>query len=332
MQEGRGQRIEINEVSTRDGFQMESVFIPTPDKIRFIDQLAALGYSRIEATSFTSPKAIPALADAEDVMRGITRVPGVVYTVLVPNVRGAHRAAECGADEFNLVMSASETHNLANLHMTREHSFRQLAQVAGLAVSSGIPVNVSLSCAFGCPMQGDIPSPVVHEWVQRFVDIGVNAITLCDTTGMAFPTQVQALCRSVRAAHPGLALTAHFHNTRSMGLVNVVAAIEAGVTRFDMSLGGVGGCPYAPGASGNVATEDVVHMLQCMGYETGMNFEGLLQASAVLEQLVGHPLASQLPRAGHRLTRHEPPANFQDIRQRAREREAAFNENPPANP
>ena len=323
MNHGNGTRLLINEVATRDGFQMESHFIPTDDKVALIDRLSTLGYAKIEVTSFTSPKAIPALRDGEAVMRAIDRNPGVVYTALVPNVQGAERALGCSIDEFNVVMSTSETHNLSNLRMTREQSFAQLAEVIALAQRAVVPVNVSLSCVFGCPMEGEVPQETVLGWIDRFEALGVQGITLCDTTGMAYPTQVQALCQAAIARHPRLEYTAHFHNTRAMGLVNSVAAAEAGIRRFDMSLGGIGGCPYAPGATGNVATEDVVHMLQCMGYDTGMDLEGLIGAAAQLEGLVKHELPSQLPRAGHRLTHHEPPADYADIVSRAAKRDAA---------
>jgi len=320
MKAGNGTRLFINEVATRDGFQMESRFIPTEDKIALIDRLSGLGYAKIEVTSFTSAKAIPALRDGEEVMNRITRRPGVVYTALVPNVRGAERALDSRIDEFNIVMSASETHNLANLRMTREQSFAQLAGVIALAKQAGVPVNVSLSCVFGCPMEGEVPLATVQGWIDRFAALEVQGITLCDTTGMAYPTQVGEICHAVMASHPALQWTAHFHNTRGMGLVNTVAAVEAGIRRLDMSLGGIGGCPYAPGATGNVATEDVVHMLQCMGYETGMDLAGLVGTAVALEALLQHDLPAQVSRAGHRLTRHAPPADFDDIVARARER------------
>ncbi|WPG40076.1 hydroxymethylglutaryl-CoA lyase [Variovorax sp. EBFNA2] len=322
MKTGNGTRLFINEVATRDGFQMESRFIPTDDKVALIDRLSTLGYAKIEVTSFTSAQAIPALRDGEEVMQRIVRRPGVVYTALVPNVRGAERALESRIDEFNIVMSVSETHNLSNLRMTREQSFAQLADVIALAQQARVPVNVSLSCVFGCPMEGDVPLETVQGWIDRFAALGVQGLTLCDTTGMAHPTQVQAVCEAVRARHPALEWTAHFHNTRGMGLANTIAAVEAGIHRLDMSLGGIGGCPYAPGATGNVATEDVVHMLQCMGYDTGMDLDGLIGAAAELESLVQHELPSQVSRAGHRLTRHAPPADFNEIVERAKARAA----------
>jgi hydroxymethylglutaryl-CoA lyase len=320
MNSNKGTRLLVNEVATRDGFQMESRFIPTDDKVALIDRLSALGYAKIEVTSFTSARAIPALRDGEEVMQRIARQPGVVYTALVPNVRGAERALESRVDEFNIVMSVSETHNLSNLRMTRAQSFAQLTEVIALAKRGGVPVNVSLSCVFGCPMEGEVPLATVLAWIDCFAALEVQGITLCDTTGMACPTQVQAVCEAALARHPALEWTAHFHNTRGMGLANTVAAVGAGVRRLDMSLGGIGGCPYAPGATGNVATEDVVHMLQCMGYDTGMDLDGVIAAAAQLAWLVQHELSSQVSRAGPSSMRHAPPPDFEDIVARAKAR------------
>jgi hydroxymethylglutaryl-CoA lyase len=323
MFEGKAIKLKINEVGTRDGLQNEAAFVETDDKVQLVDHLSGLGYAKIEVTSFTSPSAIPALKDAEAVMHRIRREPGVVYTALIPNVRGGERALECRVDEFNLVMSASETHNLANLRMTRPQSMRQLGAVAALALSAKVPVNISLSCVFGCPMEGEVPEATVLDLVGKFADLGATGVTLCDTTGMAYPTQVYGICESVAKAYPELNITGHFHNTRGMGLVNTLAAVEAGIRQFDMSLGGLGGCPYAPGASGNVATEDVVHMLQWMGYDTGVDVPGLIQAAHELERLIGHELPAQVSRSGERLKRHAPPAGFDEIRERAIARDTA---------
>ncbi len=303
-------RIAVHEVAPRDGLQMEPRFVPTEAKVAWLDTLSTLGYAKIEVTSFVSPKAIPALADAEEVMRRIHRAPEVVYTVLVPNARGAERAMAARADEFNLVMSASATHNLANLRMTQAQSFATLREVTTLAQQAGVAVNVSLSCAFGCPMEGDVPAAAVLHWVERFAELGVQAVTLCDTTGMADPGQVLALCGAALACFPGIAFTAHFHDTRGLGGANVFAALQAGITRFDASLGGIGGCPYAPGASGNVATEDVVHLLTCLGHDCGLTVEGLADASRLLRAMLGHDLPSAVGRAGPRWQRHEPPVDL----------------------
>ena len=319
---GAGRRISICDVGLRDGLQMEARFVPTEDKIALVHALSAAGLRKIEVTSFTSPNAIPALRDAEVVMRNIERHPGVTYTALVPNARGAERAMESRVDELNLVMSVSGTHNLANLRMTSMQSFAALSQVVAMAQGAGVPVNVSLSCVFGCPMEGDVALSTVCDWVRRFADQGVRRITLCDTTGMAYPTQVAQVSAAALARWPDAAFTLHFHNTRGMGLANVLAAIDAGASRFDASLGGLGGCPYAPGASGNVSTEDLVHALELMGYDTGIDLPALLAAAHRLPEVIGHDLPSQLAKAGPRLALHPAPADLDALRERALARSA----------
>ena len=301
-------RIYFNDVVTRDGFQIEPNFIPTDDKVKLVDGLSQCGFAKIEVTSFTSPKAIPMLRDAEEVMGRIQRVPGVEYTVLVPNLRGAERAFESRADEFNLVMSTSETHNLANLRMTREKSFSGLAEVIQY-VNGRTPINVSLSTSFGCPMEGDVPQRVVEGFVQRFADLGVRGLTICDTTGMAHPAQVAKMAHDLQHQFGHLQLTFHFHNTRGMGLANVLAAVQSGITRFDGSLGGLGGCPYAPGASGNISSEDAIHMLDAMGFDTGMDIPRLLALARELPLIVGHPVPGQVAKAGRTCDLHPAPTS-----------------------
>ena len=319
---GGGRRIYMQEVGTRDGLQVEETFVPTADKIALVNTLSLAGMAKIEVTAFVSPKAIPALRDAEVVMRDIERHPGVVYSALVPNVRGAERAIEARADELNLVMSASESHNLANLRMTRDQSYVALSRVNAIARRDRVAVNVSLSCSFGCPMEGDVPESTVLEWCARFVEeLGARGITLCDTTGMAYPGQVAALTQAFRARWPGTELTLHFHNTRGMGLSNVLAGIDAGADRFDASLGGIGGCPYAPGATGNVCSEEIVHALELMNYDTGVELSQLIEVSKRLPALIGHDIPSQIVKAGRRLDLHAAPADFDAIRQRAFARE-----------
>jgi len=315
--QGAGRRIHMHEVGLRDGLQMEPAFVPTADKIALVNALSAAGLSKIEVTAFVSPTAIPALRDGEIVMREITRCPGTVYTALVPNVRGAERAIGARTDELNLVMSVSETHNLCNLRMQRSQSWAALQQVVATAQQADMPVNVSLSCCFGCPMEGEVSQAEVLAWVQRFAELGVQGITLCDTTGMAYPPQVQALVAACKARWPSLGLTLHFHNTRGMALANVLAAIDAGGDRFDASIGGLGGCPYAPGASGNVCTEEIVHALQLMGYATGVDLARVVAAARALPALIGHDTPSQIAKAGVRLDLHRPPANWDEIRARA---------------
>ena len=298
--------LSIHEVSPRDGLQIEPVFVPTPQKIALIDQLSLTGVTKIEVTSFTSPKAIPALADADAVMRGITRAPGVVYAALVPNLRGAQRALAAGADELNIVMSASESHNLANLRMKMAESRAQFAEIIA-AVDGKVPINASLSTAFGCPFEGAVPAGRVIEIVEQFAVMEISHITLCDTTGMANPAQVKLLFDTVRARWPELVVTAHFHDTRGLGLANALAALQSGVTHFDASLGGLGGCPFAPGASGNVCSEDMVHMFEAMGFQTGVDLGRLLAAARQLPDIVGHGVPGQVIKSGPATRRYSVP-------------------------
>jgi hydroxymethylglutaryl-CoA lyase len=300
-------RIYFNEVATRDGFQIEPNFIPTDQKVELIDALSQCGYAKVEVTSFTSPKAIPMLKDAEEVMSRIQRNPKVEYSVLVPNLRGAQRALDSKADELNLVMSTSETHNRSNLRMGREESFSALREVIEF-INGRIPINVSLSTAFGCPMEGDVPQDVVLNYVSRFNDLGVRGVTICDTTGMAQPVQVTKMIDALHKQFKHLQLTMHFHNTRGMGLANILASVQSGITRFDGSLGGLGGCPYAPGASGNVCSEDAIHMVDAMGYDTGIDVDALLAIAKRLPQIVGHDVPGQVAKAGRIHDLHpEPP-------------------------
>jgi hydroxymethylglutaryl-CoA lyase len=306
MQPSHSRRLFIQEVSPRDGFQIESQIIPTAEKIAYIDRLSRTGLAKIEVTAFVSPAAVPSLADAQAVLRGIARVPGVEYTALVPNMRGCERALAERLDEINFVMSASESHNHANLRMTRAESLAQLQAIVD-RVHGELAVGASVSTAFGCPFEGDVPPPRVLEIVDRMVAMGIGRVSLCDTTGIANPAQVEQLFRAVTSAWPRVQLTAHFHNTRGMGLANALAALQAGVDRFDASLGGLGGCPFAPGATGNVCTEDLVHMFQAMGYDTGIDLAALLAVSADLPGLVGHEVPGQVVKAGVSSRRYPLP-------------------------
>lgn len=300
-------RVEINEVAPRDGLQIEARFVPTQDKIRWIDALSTTGLKRIEATSFTSPKAIPNLRDAADVVTGIQRREGVDITVLVPNVKGAERALACNVDEINLVMSASDSHGLANLRMTPEQSLEQFAAILEVTQGSGVFINASLSTTFGCPFEGEVPEARVLELVENLIALGIQGITLCDTTGMANPAQVKRLCDAVLKRWPETPFTLHFHNTRGMGLANALAAWQAGITRFDAALGGLGGCPFAPGATGNVCTEDLVHMFEAMGVDTGVDLDALLEVAATLPELIDHEVPGQVVKAGKSTRRYAMP-------------------------
>jgi hydroxymethylglutaryl-CoA lyase len=320
MTDAQGRRIEVYEVAPRDGFQIEPEFVPTEAKIALIDRLSRTGLRKIEATSFTSPRAIPNLQDAEAVMQGIQRAPGVQYTALVPNVKGAVRALAIRVDELNVVMSVSETHNLANLRMTREQSFRALAEVIGVAHGSGVGVNASLSTCFGCPMEGAVSQDEVWRWSERLLAAGAAGISLCDTTGMAHPAQMTRMVTEFRRRFPAAVLTLHIHNTRGMGLANVLAGLQAGADRFDASLGGLGGCPYAPGASGNICTEDLVHMLEAMGYATGVDLAALLDCARSLPGMLGHAVPGQVAKAGRIQDVHPEPAWLPEVRAAAQAR------------
>lgn len=320
MFEGCGKHVYIFEVAPRDGFQIEPIFIPTEDKISIINALSRTGLSKIEATSFTTPKAIPALRDAVEVMRGIAREAGVAYSALVPNLRGAERAIEACVDEVNLVMSMSETHNLANLRMTREQSYANHVEVIRVVRSAGIPVNISLSTCFGCPMEGAVSKDTVWQWADRFVNAGVDGVSLCDTTGMAHPAQVAGMVVEFKERWPSMPMTLHLHNTRGQGLANVLAALQVGADRFDGSLAGLGGCPYAPGATGNVCTEDMVHMLEAMGYHTGIDLSGLIECARRVPGIVGHVVPGQVAMAGRTEDLHPEPEWLAEVRARALER------------
>jgi hydroxymethylglutaryl-CoA lyase len=320
MFEGRDRRVYVYEVAPRDGFQIEPTFIPTADKVALIDALSHTGLHKIEATSFTSPKAIPTLVDAGDVMREITRAAGVTYAAMVPNLRGAERALDARVDEVNVVMSMSETHNLANLRMTREQSCAQLTEVIQMVHEAGVAVNGSLSTCFGCPMEGAVSPDEVWRWAGRLLEAGADGISLCDTTGMAHPGQVAQLVQTFLRRWPTVTLTLHLHNTRGLGLANVLAALEAGANCFDASLGGLGGCPYAPGATGNVCTEDLVHMLEALGYRTGVDLDRLLKCARRLPGLVGHPVPGQVAKAGRIGDLHPAPDWLPEVSTRALER------------
>ncbi|MCW1245265.1 hydroxymethylglutaryl-CoA lyase [Pseudomonas sp. SAICEU22] len=301
------QRLIVQEVSPRDGLQIEPTWVETADKVQLIDQLSLAGFTRIEAGSFVSPKAIAALRDGEHVFQSITRRPGVIYVALIPNLKGAQRALHAKADELNLVLSASQSHNLANMRMTREQSLAAFADVVSLAGNSGVSLNGSVATTFGCPFEGPVDEDVVMRLVDAYQTFGMQGVTLADTTGMANPRQVYRLVRRVLERLPASALTLHFHNTRGLGLCNVLAAYEAGGRRFDASLGGLGGCPFAPGASGNICTEDLVNLCEEIGIDTGIDLPHLLKLSRTLPSLLGHEMPGQVAKAGRNCDLHPLP-------------------------
>ena len=296
------QAISLREVGPRDGLQNEAP-VPTESKVALIDALSRTGVGRIEAVSFVHPKAIPQMADADDVWQRIERAADVRYSALVPNLRGAERALAQGFTEIEVVVSASDTHNKKNVNRSTEESLDDIAGVIQAAHDSGATCQVIVSTAFGCPYEGEVPVERVLWAAGRAVSDGADGISYGDTTGMATPGRVTALVGETRMAHPEVPLNLHFHNTRGTGLANVLAALQLGVTDFDASVGGLGGCPYAPGATGNVCTEDLVHMVEDMGVATGVDLDALLDAARLAEGLVGRTLPSQVLRAGPRSRR-----------------------------
>jgi hydroxymethylglutaryl-CoA lyase len=292
--------VRIREVGPRDGFQNEPEVLPTADKVRLIDRLARAGLRRLEVTSFVRPDVIPQLADAEEVLDAISVPDDVSLSVLIPNERGLDRALE-RRDRFhevNCFLSASETHNQRNVNRSIAESLEGLERVLGRAREAGLRCEGVISVAFGCPYEGHVPPERVFEIARRLVAAGAEEVAFGDTTGMANPRQVREFFGAARAALPGVELTAHFHNTRGQGLANVVAALEAGVDSFESSFGELGGCPVPAGATGNVATEDVVSMLHEMGVKTGVSLERLLEAARAAQEALGRPLGSHVLTAG----------------------------------
>ena len=291
--------ISVREVGPRDGLQNEDP-VPTQAKIELIDRLSGTGVQRIEAVSFVRPDAIPQMADADEVWGGIDRAASVRYSALVPNLRGAARALDSGLAEIEAVVSASDTHNRKNVNRGTAESLDDIAQIITLAHERGATCQVIVSTAWGCPYEGDVPVERVVATAGRALADGADTVSFGDTTGMATPGRVQRLIGEFRAAYPQAQLNLHFHTTRGTGLANVLAALELGVADFDASVGGLGGCPYAPGATGNIATEELVHMVEDMGVGTGIDLAALIDAAADAERIIGRQLPSQVLRAGPR--------------------------------
>jgi hydroxymethylglutaryl-CoA lyase len=291
-------RVAICEVGPRDGLQNERVNVPTAGKIRLIEALAEAGIRLMEATSFVSPKWIPNLADAEDVLAGVRRHAGVTYAALVPNLKGLERALAAKADEIVIFLSASESHNQRNINRSIAQALTIYGEVAARVKTAGLRLKAALSTCFGCPYEGDVDPGVVVRIAEALVATGVDEVGISDTTGMANPRQVYALLSRVKERIPVEKLSLHFHDTRGAGLANVLAGLQAGVAIYDGSVGGLGGCPYATGATGNVATEDLVHMLHEMGIETGVDLLKLIECAQLAQGLVGRPLESHVSKAG----------------------------------
>src|SRR4051812_2456501 len=293
-------RVTMREVGTRDGIQSLGAFVPTEHKIEMANRLAKTGLTRIEVTSFVSPKAVPQMADAEQVMAGIERVPGVSWEPLVPNVRGTERALATNPDRVMVVLAASDTFNLKNIRMTIEESLASIEGIVELARGANIPVTAGIATSFGCPFEGEVPEERLLSVVGRLLDLGADEVMIADTTGMANPLQVERTIGRVRERWPDVPFALHFHNTRGMGLANVVAGLRVGVSIYDASIGGIGGCPFAPKATGNVSTEDVVHMLHEMGIETGVDLDALIACAERMGEILGSELPGQVMKAGPR--------------------------------
>jgi hydroxymethylglutaryl-CoA lyase len=289
--------VRVVEVGPRDGLQNEAAHIGTADKIAFVDRLSAAGHSMIEVSAFVSPKWVPQMGDAAEVFAGIARRPGVRYTALVPNLAGLERARAAGVDEIAVFAAATESFSKRNINQTIDESLATYKGVCDAARAAGLRVRGYVSTAFGCPFEGAVSPAAVADVSARLVDLGVYEVAVSDTIGVAHPGQVPQVLAAVTARVPMSAIALHFHDTRGTALVNVLAGLQAGVTTFDASAGGLGGCPYAPGASGNLATEDLLYMLDGLGIETGVRLQDVMSASRGIEPLLGHPLPSRVVQA-----------------------------------
>ncbi|MCB9538824.1 MAG: hydroxymethylglutaryl-CoA lyase [Myxococcales bacterium] len=283
-------RVQVYEVGPRDGLQNESAFVPTEDKLALIGALAAAGLPRIEATSFVHPRWIPPLADADRVAAGLPTVEGTLFTALVPNQRGLDRALAAGMREVAVFMSASETHNQRNINKSRDATYTAFEPVFAACAEAGVAVRAYVSTAWGCPYEGDVAPAEVAGVARRLAEMGAYAISLGDTVGLGNPAQTHRVLDAVEAVVPMDRVALHMHDTRGCALANCLVGLERGVTTFDASIAGLGGCPYAPGASGNLATEDLVYMLHGMGIETGVNLDRLVDAGLLAQRLLGRTL------------------------------------------
>jgi hydroxymethylglutaryl-CoA lyase len=292
--------VTIREVGPRDGIQSLGAFIPTEHKIELVDALSETGLRRIEATSFVHPKHVPQMADGEALMAGIGRQPPVSYEVLVPNVVGARRAISARPDRLVLVLAASDAFNLKNIKMTVDQSLEVLVDVKRAADEATLPLSLGVATSFGCPYSGQVKPERVERVVERGAELGVAEFGIADTTGMANPLQVERLMTHLRERFTTARFCLHFHNTRGMGLANVLAGLRAGIDLYDGSVGGIGGCPFAPRATGNVSTEDTVHMLHEMGIETGIDLDRLIDCARLAERVLGFELPGQVMKAGKR--------------------------------
>jgi hydroxymethylglutaryl-CoA lyase len=294
---GAGRAVRLVEVGPRDGLQNEPAPIATADKIRFVDALAAAGHRTIEVSAFVAPRWVPQMADAADVFAGLTRRPGVRYTALVPNLAGLGRAIAAGVDEVAVFAAASERFSVANINLPIAESLVRYAEVVAEAGRHGLRVRGYVSCAFGCPFEGEVAPAAVRQVTEALLTMGVYEVAVSDTIGIAHPGQVRALLTALTAVVPRDRLALHFHDTRGTALANVLTALDAGIDGFDAAAGGLGGCPYAPGASGNLATEDLLYVLDGLGLATGVSLPAVMAASMALQPALGHPLRSRYVQA-----------------------------------
>lgn len=291
-------QVHIVEVGTRDGLQNEKQYIPPEEKIRLLDAITNAGVRRVEATSFVSPRHVPQLRDAKEVLAGCKRGPQTEYEALVPNVRGMERALECAVDRVILFVAASETFNQKNMRASRKKMLEAAREVARMAAGANRKLRGGVVAAFGCPYEGRVSYADVEWVVGEYADMGCDEVALADTVGMTNPAEVKRLVRHMRRRFPSVRYALHLHNTRGAGLANLAAGLEAGVDTFDASIGGLGGCPFAPRATGNIASEDAVNMLHEMGVETGVDLPNLLEAVARAEKILNRQLPGQLLHAG----------------------------------
>ena len=303
MADARPRRVRIVEVGPRDGLQNEAAPIPTDVKVRFVDLLSDAGFAWIEVSSFVHPKAVPRMADADEVFRAIRKRPGVRYVALVPNPRGLDRALAAGVEDLALFVAATESFSRANINRSIEQSLEDARSVIDRARPAGARVRAYISVAFGCPYEGRVSPAQVAPVASRLLELGVEEVVLGDTIGVATPSDVGRLMDTLLPLAPLDRWGMHFHDTRGMALANVMASLDVGLSHFDSSAGGLGGCPFAgPGAAGNVATEDLLYLLDGLGIEHGIDLERVLEASRFIVDAVGHPLTSKVYQAGGRLT------------------------------
>ena len=302
-------KVTVAEVGPRDGFQIEKQFIPTDKKIEIINALSRTGLKVIQVTSFVHPKAIPQLADSEEVMSRIDRLPGISYRVLAPNLKGVLRAIPLKPDKINLMMSVTESHNRANANRSIEESLKDFENFIPMILDAGISVVGGMGCALGCPFEGRVSTQQIERVVDRYIAMGIRSIGIADTIGVGNPKLVYDVVSHLKKRYPEIHWHMHLHNNRDLALANILAAMQAGVTEFDGAIGGLGGCPYAPNAAGNISTEDLVNMLTEMGIETGVNLDALLSVSEMVQKVVPHPLNSALTKSGKPWVLQEAPVH-----------------------